>query len=448
MSYRIMLLLKPHIRQYCEKILGTSREDVEFTYREYNELSELSSIFRQEKAQYDGFITSGYIPLITIQQLIESGEEVPTACFNIEVEHIYQLMLKMMLLKKDPDVNRIGIDFLEDGYTLSQALIEEKLPDMAVNFVQELIEYPPEDIETKENELIESYRKKLEHNELDLILTQFYTVCRTGESYGIPSYYVNPSANELRRTFFSLKQQMKMKRMRGNVPGAIVILPREKETWGITNEEREHCLLELKQAVMILNKKYMNSLVLKESYSGYEIYTNSTLIKDMTDNYNSCGVQALLKNEMNFDGVISYGIGATLNQARMNAWEAAAYGKKVLGKDQGSFLMDENETVFLLDASPEEKAAQPAEATKYLREVAGSVRLSVETISKLSSMMRLEGSDEVTAAQIVKSLGISPRTTSKILNNLVQYGYAELIGQESLGGKGRPVKHYRLKIKA
>lgn len=235
--------------------------------------------------------------------------------------------------------------------------------------------------------------------------------------------------------------------MRRNISGAIVILPREKETWSITNEEREQCLLELKQAVMVLNKKYMNSLILKENYSGYEIYTNSMLIKDMTDNYSSCGIQALLKREMNFDGVISYGIGATLNQARMNAWEAAAYGKKVLGKELGSFLMDENETVYLLDASPEEKAAQPEESSKYLREVASSVRLSVETISKLSSMMRLEGSNEVTAAQLVKSLGISPRTASKILNNLLQYGYAEMIGQESLGGKGRPIKHYRLKFK-
>lgn len=447
MSYRIMLLLKPYIRLYCEKILGASQEDVEFTYREYNEFSELFSIFQQEKTHYDGFITSGYIPLIAVRRFIGAGEEIPTACFNIEVEHIYQLMLKMMLLKEKSNVNRVGIDFLEDGYTLRQALIEEKLPAMAVNFVQELIDYPAENIETKENELIEAYRKKLEHNELDLILTQFYTVYKLGESYGIPSYYVNPSVNELKRTFSSLKQQMEIKRIRGNISGAIVILPREKETWSITNEEREQCLLELKQAVMILNKKYMNSLILKENYSGYEIYTNSMLIKDMTDNYGSCGIQTLLKHEMNFDGVISYGIGATLNQARMNAWEAAAYGKKVLGKEQGSFLMDENETVYLLDASPEEKAAQPAETSKYLREVASSVRLSVETISKLSSMMRLEGSNEVTAAQIVKSLGISPRTASKILNNLLQYGYAEMIGQESLGGKGRPVKHYRLKFK-
>lgn len=448
MSYRIMLLLKPHIRQYCEEILGDSQDDVEITYREYNELSELISIFRQEKTQYDGFITSGYIPLITMKRFIENGEEVPTACFDIEVEHIYQLLLKMMLQENQPDVNRIGIDFLEDGYTLRQALIEEKLPIMAEHFDREFVEYPPEDIEVKENELLKAYHDKLERHELDLILTQFYTVYKMGKTYGIPSYYVNPSVNELNRTFSSLKQQMEIKRMRGNISGAIVILPREKDTWSITNEERERCLLELKQAVMILNKKYMNSLILKESYSGYEIYTNSMLIKDMTDHYNSCSIQTLLKHEMNFEGVISYGIGATLNQARMNAWEAAAYGKKVLGKEQGSFLMDENETVFLLDASSEEKAAQPAEASKYLREVASSVRLSVETISKLSSMMRLEGSDEVTASQIVKSLGISPRTASKILNNLLLYGYAEVIGQESLGGKGRPVKHYRLKIKA
>lgn len=447
MSYRIMLLLKPYIRQYCEKTLGASREDVEFTYMEYNEFSELFSIFQQEKTHYDGFITSGYIPLIALRRLIGTGEEIPTACFNIEVEHIYQLMLKMMLLKEKSDVNRVGIDFLEDGYTFRQALIEEKLPAMAVNFVQKLMEYQPEDIEEKENEVIEAYRKKLERNELDLILTQFYTVYKLGESYGIPSYYVYPSVNELKRTFSSLRQQMEIKNMRRNISGAIVILPREKETWSITNEEREQCLLELKQAVMVLNKKYMNSLILKENYSGYEIYTNSMLIKDMTDNYSSCGIQALLKREMNFDGVISYGIGATLNQARMNAWEAAAYGKKVLGKELGSFLMDENETVYLLDASPEEKAAQPEESSKYLREVASSVRLSVETISKLSSMMRLEGSNEVTAAQLVKSLGISPRTASKILNNLLQYGYAEMIGQESLGGKGRPIKHYRLKFK-
>ena len=115
MSYRIMLLLKPYIRQYCEKILGASQEDVEFTYREYNEFSELFSIFQQEKTHYDGFITSGYIPLIAERRFIGAGEEIPTACFNIEVEHIYQLMLKMTLLKEKSNVNRVGIDFLEDG---------------------------------------------------------------------------------------------------------------------------------------------------------------------------------------------------------------------------------------------------------------------------------------------------------------------------------------------
>lgn len=446
MGYRIMLLLKPRIKQYCEQILGSSRDDVDIIYREYNEFSELISIFLESKTQYDGFITSGYIPWLTLKHYIPAGENIPTACFDIEVEHVYQMLLKLMMLNEQTDVNRIGIDFLEDGYTLREALTEEKLAVMADRFCQRLEESHSDEMEQREEELLKKYENRLKNRELDLILTQFHSVLKLGELYGVDSYYINPSIKELNRTFSALRQKMEMKRMKENISGAIVILPVEKETWDIANEERERCLFQLKQAVMTLNKLYMNSLILKEGYNGYEIYTNSMLIKKLTDNCTTCGVLPLLKQEMNFKGVISYGIGTTMNQARMNAWEAAAYGKKVLGKEQGSFLMDESENFFLLDASPEEIAAQPAESSKYLREVASNVRLSVETISKLASMMKLEGSDEVTASQIVKSLGISPRTASKILTNLLQYGYADMIGQESLGGKGRPVKHYRLKI--
>lgn len=447
MSYKVMLLLKPHIRKYCEEILGNTYDGMELTYKEYEELKNVFPVFLKEKKQYDGFITSGYIPLISLKHFIEAGEEIPIVSFDIEVEHIYQLLLKQLLLNEQTDVNRIGIDFLENGYTLRQALTEERLPDMAEHFRKVLTESLPDKVEEKEAQLLQMYENRLKRNELDLILTQFHSVLLLGDSYGVDSHYINPSMNELNRTLLSLRHQIDSIRMKENLSGAILVLPKERDTWHLANEEREHFLLELKKNLMSLNSQYLNSLVLKEIYCGYEIYANSMLIKMLTDNYSICTIQAQLKQSINFDGVISYGIGTTLNHARLNAWEAAAYGKKVFGKDHGSFLMDEKESVFLLDASQKDKAALPAESSKYFKNVASNVRLSVETISKLASMIRLEGSNEVTAAQIIKSLNISPRTASKILNNLQKYGYAEMIGQENLGGKGRPVKHYRLKFK-
>ena len=83
MKEKIALLLQPHFVEYCRRELGSAWKDCSLTYLEYGSLEELRRLFLENKEKYDGFITSGALPLSVLR-----GADQPPYAVTVSYTHL------------------------------------------------------------------------------------------------------------------------------------------------------------------------------------------------------------------------------------------------------------------------------------------------------------------------------------------------------------------------
>ena len=79
-------------------------------------------------------------------------------------------------------------------------------------------------------------------------------------------------------------------------------------------------------------------------------------------------------------------------------------------------------------------------------QIAEKCKLSTLTIQKLISIVKMNGSYEITTNELANHLGVTVRNANRILRNLENGGHATIAHTRSTASKGRPVKVYRLNL--
>lgn len=85
-------------------------------------------------------------------------------------------------------------------------------------------------------------------------------------------------------------------------------------------------------------------------------------------------------------------------------------------------------------------------ASGQLQEISRQTSLSVQTLSKLQSILKKRGSAEINAHELAMHMQIMPRSARRILIELETKGIATVVGEESPHPRGRPRKVYRIEL--
>ena len=72
--------------------------------------------------------------------------------------------------------------------------------------------------------------------------------------------------------------------------------------------------------------------------------------------------------------------------------------------------------------------------------------MTIKTFNKILSVQKRTDNYSVNASVLAEWLKMTPRNARRILNNLVEHGIAEVIGEEAPSSKGRPRNIYRVKL--
>lgn len=444
MEYRIALLLRDKVADYYKGAIGENFLGCKVDYYSTSSLKELANIFSPIEKEYDGFIVSGSLSLGTIAQVC-SDRETPMSYFKITVESIYKIILMQSILRKTFEPSKIGIDILDENDSLENIIIEDRLSDLLYEEDERVKQLSLEELENYEKGLVDKYHKFIKSNKINFFLTRTIAAIDLFNKYDIDYYNIYPSMNEIKNTFELLKKDIELKAMKDNLPAVIHFdLGLDKAEDGL-----EHKSIEFQKAMIDFNKKYCTNLILKSSFLDFEVYTDSQTVKNLTSDFTFCPLIDFLKKEVYYNGSIGYGIGRNVYHARINAINASKYAYTFKNNKYQSFIVNSDDRIINLDKKSivdREPNLSLGISTEYVNEIANMTKLSSNTIVKLSSLMKLIGTNEVSSDELMSNLNMSLRTSNKILSTLNKCGIASIEGKKHIGVKGRPINIYRINM--
>lgn len=443
MEYKIALLLKEHYRKYVEQWEKFMPADTRLNFLPYKTLDEMKDIFLTVKGDYDGFYVSGIIPYHAIQTLGEMGRDAVIGYSPIDIENTYRILIQKMVSVKNQQLSRVGMDFLKSEENLEELIMTDRFAD-AVHIYEARWESRESisQINKEEADINKFYLEQCKKNKFDIIITYFYSVVESLKNFDVECFYVYPNAQAFCQIIDGIKNNISLNHMKNNLAAVIHIDMEEMRKQ--KGEEFGEFQKKVMEAAQQFNRQYYNKMILKENYMDVEFFTDYEFLKTLTKGFTCCPLQSRLKKEMGFSGYIGYGIGSSIYQARLNAIDASHYGRNVKEMGDGSFLVDEKDTLTILNTQGAGKVISVQEG--YVNQIANQVKLSSETILKIIGVMQSLGTNDITSQDLMDSLQISLRTANKFLSNLEKYGFAAIIQQKRNGNKGRPVNVYHLKL--
>lgn len=439
MRYKIAMLLKQHMCDFCCSLFENRYGNCVLTYFSYKNLDEIPDILEKIKGEYDGVITSGLIPHTLVLSLIQTGE-LSAAYFGFDVENTYRIILEQSVRRKNFSLSRIGIDFIPEGEDTVKVIEKNRLPEMVNDFERWLRAIPPQELGKEEWGIANRYLERYKKGDIDFIVTYFYSTVIEMQKHGIDCFYLYPNEREIGHTFETIEKSIELRR--AALPAVIRIdsrLGREKST--AASERR---MIELEDAVSLMLTDNGEGIALNRKEYAIELYTDSHVLKRLTDGYKECFFREELVKMCHFNGTIGYGVANDFYHARSNAMDASSFASNFQDTNMRSILMGEREKIVHL-AQGKRDAAFVA-SPEWLLNAAQTARLSPETILRILEVVNANGTDEITSSELIGRLGVSLRTANRFLSHLSQSGLAEIVGYRSAVGKGRPIAIYKIKI--
>ncbi|WP_018131826.1 helix-turn-helix domain-containing protein [Effusibacillus pohliae] len=208
-----------------------------------------------------------------------------------------------------------------------------------------------------------------------------------------------------------------------------------------STDEIHQIEIKMTEKLLKYTKKVQGSL--KAAGPGrYVIFTTRGLLRDITGNFT---VAPELDDIYKINQEIvtcGIGIGQTAYEAEINAGKALLHAKQA-GKGSWMVVFDDK-----MIAGPLGKQEQISYSyvSEKLQSISRQTSLSVATLSKLASIMKKMGKQEINAYELAQYMQILPRSARRILMELEAKGLAQVVGEENPHPRGRPRKLYRISL--
>ncbi|KLU67558.1 hypothetical protein DEAC_c07720 [Desulfosporosinus acididurans] len=172
----------------------------------------------------------------------------------------------------------------------------------------------------------------------------------------------------------------------------------------------------------------------------YVIFTTRGLLQEITSNFTVVPELEGSSQTAHDNQTCGIGIGKTAYEAEINAGKALLHAKEY-GQGTWMILLDDKTIV-----GPLGKQAQItySYASEELAQLSEKTSLSGTTINKIKAILRKTQKCEISAHELARYMQIMPRSARRILMELEDKGFAQVIGEESPYPRGRPRKIYRI----
>ncbi len=436
--YRIGVIATKQSLKWIKKIEPFVNDQCELFYMSYAHPSEIKPLYLKNHLFFDGMIFSGQLPYVLIEK--ECGTfPVPTVYFDVGQKDFYKTICKVMVQERQFDFSRTLIDFIfKDNHYLglNDFLNEQQFP---YHFGESLEDYKSVTIY---EEMFERHQMLWDSGKIDLSFTRTSGLTEKLADYGINHIVMFPSAESMLEKIHQLIKEIDLIRLSDSqiVMGNISIRKTEESP---NNNHLELQRIKMNKALLeyIENGEY--SFIIQKNLNHFDIITSYGDLKGVTNNFTSCSLYEFLKQELPFSFNIGWGIGNTIDVARTNALLASQLSED--RKEQASFIITEDEQIIgpLGESNCLTVSHSLDPEVEKLSQQTGVASLKIK---KILATMQKSNTNEFSADDLAAYLGVSTRSTNRILNKLEEAGKAEVVYKKQQKLRGRPKKIYRIML--
>lgn len=401
------------IKSVAEKM----EEDFELVLGIYDRKDETIDLTKEIQLKSDVLLYTGNIPYrVAVQSNIITKPALYVPMIGTSLARIL-----WDIKDKGLSYNRLSID------TINLTDVLEIGDELGIDFEKiEIIDFDP--YESYE-ELAEKHADSAISNNTDVAITGLSTTYRILQKKGICSYRIRP-------TLYLLKEHLQKalyigdaKKQRSSQVNVMIFKLHCDECIDYKflklRNRFEHGLIELANKVF--------GTVFPQGQLEFMLFATRGVVEN--EQMPSQVLDMLSKITENFSGGLGYG--HTVYRAEMNARMAlnraishdgaCLYKMETDGCLEGPF----REGQYTLNY-------QLQETDDYIKDIAEKMGLSTAYIGKIESLIERTNNNRFSAEEFASSLDISPRSARRILNKIVDNGFAKVVAHESPNKTGRP----------
>ncbi|HWL24207.1 MAG TPA: hypothetical protein VNR38_10745 [Ureibacillus sp.] len=433
--YKICIFSTKKSYRWVKKCENLNIDNIHLQFLIYDDLCHLEKLFVENINMTNGVIFSGQIPYLHIQrQLSEYFTEVPCAYFDITERDFYYKITEIQYKYPDFSFKHCMIDFLykENNYlSLKEIIMPEDFPYLLSDSIEVFGQPNPYDIVYKAHKNLWNERKiRFSFTRLTNLYTYF-------EDEHIQPILVTPTLDSMKNTIFKVIKEIELVNLKNNqvVAGYLEFSMAQNDP-----TEIEYRKIALYKSILDFNRKLGTSLITFRNAIHYELITNYREFLKITNNQEMCSLAEYLRGNLSFKVKIGWGIGKTLQEARIQAEKASTYCTGSL--TESYILTKENQLLGPLDGNTS-FSVEHLENDKLV-EIAENTNISLLHLQKIYGLINRLKKDTLTAEELSIQLSVAVRTAARILNRLEECNYASSILNKVTRAKGRPQKLYKL----
>ncbi|MGN1167475.1 MAG: hypothetical protein ACI4S2_13725 [Lachnospiraceae bacterium] len=439
MICHILVITSEYLSQYMKDTLGMPPENIVFRFAEYQKFSDLEEIYLENESWADGVLTTGIVVQTTLERTINRPLK-PMLSLGTDNESFYRIPLSLLIENRSFDPERIVFDVFVNVVPQASvlSLLESKSVDtMFPEFFKWLSCAPLEELEQVENDTLERIKSLWENDKIDMVICRYSSLIPRLKELNIPCVFANGTDEHVHDVLQHLLAKIKIEKITAHAPAVISVRPRETKD----NLWTERMEIALQKA--LLDFAYKNDLdfLLQKKMEQILVITEKAVISYITDDFKQNHLASYLKENIDYNLSISYGIGNTIDEALVNAQTAF----RAEGISGDSFLVDE-EQKLIGPLCADKKTVSSNMITPRIQEISQKSSLSTATIHRLSRLLLLLGRREITSMDLAEGFHISLRGANRILQKLEKSGIAKASFQKSSHMRGRPTKIYSIDL--
>ncbi|KQL32758.1 transcriptional regulator [Bacillus sp. FJAT-25509] len=414
--------------QLMDSVAKQYSEFTTFTFLHYLH-EDIIDILESHQHDIDMWLFSGYLPYSFAKEWGKINK--PMFFVKYTGASLYKTLYHTLYYHK-VNINELSFDF----FTRSE--LEQVFEEIDITFTQNFLITD----QTSPDPIIEHHYELWKKEKTKAAVTCSWYVFKELQKIGVPVFRVQPTKNAIQSELNTALRKNELLHFKTRQIGVqmfeIDILS------GLSNnmyssDEIYNKEIQIIQKLLIYTKRVQGSL--KSVGPGrYVIFSTRGALSDITQNFTS--VPDLEEIQQLSQRVVTCGIGIG-----QSAYEAEIHAGKALlnAKNYGNgawMVFFDNKTINGPLGRPEKITY--SYGSKKFQTISKQTSLSVSTISKVDSILKKIGKTEITAHELAQHLQIIPRSARRILDQLLNEGFAKEVAEETPNSRGRPRKVFKV----
>lgn len=399
----------------------------------YADASEVPDILKRNGNDFDMWLFSGIIPY---QRAKTADSKKPLFYVPHAGSSLYRALLEILYIKK-LTCDSISFD------TFSEREIVETFKDTALP-LPKIYANQYKGIVTA-SEVTEWHYDLWKSGKTNIAVTCLLATYNKLAELGVPVVRIWPTRCNIRTTLELAIKSFETQRVKRSQLAVQRIVIDDYDDIVRSNSSYEAKRLELKLYEILL--AYIEKLKGSISMNGggkFTLYSTRGTLTEITENFTVMPIIEEMTRQVDVNISGGIGLGLTVYDAEENSFSALGLGKQQ-GKGVWMVVNDDHTVIGPLSSKVHLKYSVRTN-DHALRNLADQLNISVTTINKLLATIDKLDRDDIVADDLAMYLKITVRSARRMLSNLVEKGFARVVGEE-LVGKGRPRRLYKINIK-